>query len=114
MCPRVPRDTVSAMRIALFAMLALVGSVPFAAKDPKPPDKIVFPAKAGDVPFDHKAHIAREKKNCAACHDRLFPMSTKEPLATAAGCRTCHKPEGRAFDAKQCKKCHPDGTAKQG
>lgn len=112
------RDTVlDAMHCRTLAavILALAGSLPLAAAAPKPPAGIVFPNTAGDVPFNHKAHIAREKK-CATCHDKLFPMSTREPLASSAACRTCHHPKGRAFDtkdAKNCKKCHPSMKEKQ-
>lgn len=93
---------------------ALAGGVALAAQDEKPPLKLLFPSKAGDVPFDHAAHLAREKGECASCHEKLWPKSAKDPLKSSAGCKTCHQPGGRAFEMKDnCKKCHPaaDGGA---
>ena len=83
----------------------------------KAPDKIVFEAKTGKVTFDHAKHVAREKNDCKACHDALFPQS-KAPLNFAAGmhkpaeakkasCAGCHVAGGKAFETKgNCNKCH--------
>jgi hypothetical protein len=62
------------------------------------------------VPFDHAAHLAREKGECQACHDTLWPQSAR-PLASSAGCRTCHRVDGKAFDMKgNCRTCHPSSA----
>ncbi|MBZ5552841.1 MAG: hypothetical protein LAO21_08990 [Acidobacteriia bacterium] len=83
----------------------------------KAPDKIVFEAKPGKVTFDHAKHLEREKNDCKACHDKLFPQS-KAPLNFAAGmhkpaeakkasCAACHVAGGKAFESKgNCNKCH--------
>ena len=72
------------------------------------PQKLVFPSKGGDAIFTHAAHIDREKGECATCHPKLWPQSTKEPLKSSDGCRTCHHAGGAAFEMKgNCVKCHP-------
>jgi c(7)-type cytochrome triheme protein len=99
--------------IAFFMAVALVAGVTMAAQDQKPPEKLVFPNKGGDAIFTHAAHIDREKGECATCHDTLWPRSTREPLTSSDGCRTCHRAGGRAFEMKgNCVKCHPSGGAK--
>ena len=103
------------MRHGLVSVIAvtLVGSALVAAQESKPPEKLVFQSKRGDVLFAHAAHVAREKGECASCHPKLWPQSTKETLKSSDGCRTCHKTGGVAFESKgNCAKCHPDGGAK--
>jgi formate-dependent nitrite reductase cytochrome c552 subunit len=96
--------------LALLISLALAGSVATAVEatqDPKPPLKLVFPSKAGDVLFDHAAHLAREKGRCGSCHEKPWPRAGKEPLGSSAGCKTCHQAAGKSFEMKDhCKKCH--------
>ncbi len=79
-----------------------------AAAEPKqPPDKLILAAKAGNVTFDHAAHLAREKGACTFCHDRLWPQSAKAPVRSGVGCGSCHLKGGRAFAMKEnCEKCH--------
>ena len=85
----------------------------FVAQAKKPPEKIVFPTKAGDVVFVHAAHIRREKRNCAVCHDKLWSKSTATPLKSSDGCKTCHHADGAAFEMKgNCAKCHGAGAEK--
>lgn len=99
--------------IAFFIAIALVGSAMLAAPDQKPPEKLVFQAKGGDVVFTHAAHINRAKGECATCHEKLWPRSVQEPLKSSDGCRTCHRAGGRAFEMKgNCVKCHPGASAK--
>jgi c(7)-type cytochrome triheme protein len=101
------------MFVALLMAAALACSAAAAAEDRKPPAKLLFPSKQGDVPFDHAAHLKREKGHCAACHDKLWPKSTQEPLKSSNGCRTCHKVGGQAFEMKgNCGKCHTATAAK--
>jgi c(7)-type cytochrome triheme protein len=101
-------------RIAIFIALMLVGGATVAAQDKKPPEKLVFQTKGGDVIFPHWAHIKRAKGECATCHDRLWPQSVKEPLKSTQGCRTCHHLGGRAFKMKgNCVKCHSGGGVKK-
>jgi c(7)-type cytochrome triheme protein len=83
----------------------------------KAPEKIVFEAKMGKVTFEHAKHIGREKNDCKACHDAIFPQS-KAPLNFGAGmhkpaeakkasCAACHVAGGKAFETKgNCTKCH--------
>jgi c(7)-type cytochrome triheme protein len=85
--------------------LASVGTV--TAQDKKPPRTLVFPSKAGEVTFNHAAHLKREKDDCATCHDKLWPQSAKVPVKSSAGCGTCHHAEGKSFEMKgNCIKCH--------
>ncbi len=100
--------------LAAFVMtVVLVGGGLAAAQDKKPPDKLVFPSsKAGDVTFDHAAHVKREKGNCATCHDKLWPQSAKVEIKSSSGCATCHRADGKSFEMKgNCKRCHPAGAA---
>lgn len=87
-------------------------------QEKKPPDKVVFTAKPGNVTFDHTAHVKLAKGDCKVCHDALFPQSKTAPLNYKAGvhktaeasktsCGFCHRPGGTAFEAKgNCAKCH--------
>ena len=103
------------MRNALACIIALtlVGGVVVTAQNSQPPEKLIFQSKRGDVVFAHAAHAGREKGECATCHPKLWPQSTKEPLKSSDGCRTCHHAGGAAFEMKaNCVKCHPDGDAK--
>jgi hypothetical protein len=43
----------------LLMIVALVAFGAVAAEDNKPPGKLVFPSKVGDIPFDHPAHVAQ-------------------------------------------------------
>ncbi len=98
--------------IAVFIAVMLVGGVA-AAQDKRPPEKLVFQTKSGDVIFTHSTHIDRAKGKCATCHDKLWPQSVKEPLKSSDGCRTCHHLFGKAFKMKgNCVKCHPSGNAR--
>jgi c(7)-type cytochrome triheme protein len=83
----------------------------------KPPEKLSFASKMGNVTFDHAAHVKRANNNCAACHDKLFPMSNaplnfkaalhKTAEAAKTSCGGCHTPGGAAFETKgNCAKCH--------
>jgi c(7)-type cytochrome triheme protein len=95
--------------LAILLSVALTGAgVAAADGEKRPPARLVFHSKAGDVLFNHRAHAAREKRECGVCHDELWPASTARPLASSAGCRTCHRADGKAFDMKgNCQKCHP-------
>jgi c(7)-type cytochrome triheme protein len=84
----------------------------------KPPEKLVFETKMGNVTFDHQAHVKAAKGECATCHPKLFQQSKTAPLnfkaamhKTAEGnkssCGACHRPGGAAFETKaNCKRCH--------
>lgn len=91
------------------------------AQDKKPPEKLTFSTKNGNVTFDHAAHIKRANGDCKTCHDKLFPQDAKAPLNFKAGlhkpaennqtsCGACHRPGGAAFETKgNCAKCHVKG-----
>ncbi len=94
--------------IALLAAVTLVGGAVAVAQDRKPPEKLVFQSKGGDVTFTHAAHVNREKGECATCHEKLWPQSAKEPLKSSEGCRACHQAGGKAFEMPgNCVRCHP-------
>jgi len=84
------------------------------------PDKIVFPAKNGNVTFNHQAHVDRVSMDCGACHDKLFPQSEtainfkagmhKTAEAAKNSGSGCHVADGAAFETKgNCGKCHVKG-----
>jgi c(7)-type cytochrome triheme protein len=105
-------STVLLILMLMIAGLALLG------QDKKPPEKIVFAAKPGNVTFVHATHLKAVKGDCKACHDSLFQQNKTAPLDFKAGmhkpaeaakksCGHCHNPEGPAFETKgNCAKCH--------
>jgi len=123
------RLKIIAISLGLIAVLASMGSAAdadagggirvgfnalFAAKTPK---EIVFPSSMGDVAFDHTLHVKRERNNCKACHDKLFPQSSapinykaaqhKTAETARTSCGGCHYPGGDAFESKgNCARCH--------
>jgi len=98
---------------AFFLGFTLVGAAIVTAQEKKPPEKLVFQSKSGNVIFTHSIHINRAKGECAMCHDKLWPRPVKEPLKSSDGCRTCHYLGGRAFEMKgNCVKCHSSSGAK--
>jgi c(7)-type cytochrome triheme protein len=93
--------------IAWFLTISLTSVICAAAPENKPPRRLVFPSKAGDVVFDHRAHVKREKKACPECHDILWPQSAKVPVTSSSGCGTCHHADGKSFEMKgNCMRCH--------
>ena len=102
--------------VLLFTMIGLTSMV---AQDKKPPTKLVFAAKNGNVTYDHAAHAKREKNDCKVCHPSQFQQDAKAPLNWKAAmhktaetaktsCGSCHNPGGKAFETKgNCtSKCH--------
>ena len=91
------------------------------AQDKKPPDKLVFKTKNGDVTFNHADHLKRANNDCKTCHDKLFQQDAKVPLnykaslhktaeAAKTACAACHVAGGAAFESKgNCAKCHVKG-----
>lgn len=114
------------MRYLMMSVLTIaVGSwLCLAAQEPKPPQKLVFETKMGNVTYDHAAHVKRAKGDCKVCHDKLFQQSSKAPLnfkaamhktaeANKTSCGACHHPAGAAFETKgNCAKCHVKAAAK--
>ncbi len=104
------------MLIVYAAALFIMGATVAVAQ--KPPDKLTFASKMGNVTFDHAAHVTRAKGDCKTCHDKLFPMSSTAPLnfkaamhktaeAAHTSCGGCHNPTGPGFETKgNCAKCH--------
>ena len=111
------------MRYLIALYVLSVAALGVLAQEKKPPLKLVFEAKMGNVTFDHAAHVKREKNDCKVCHDKLFPQE-KAPLNFKAGmhkpaetahtsCGACHSPGGAAFETKgNCNKCHVKAAAK--
>jgi c(7)-type cytochrome triheme protein len=111
------------MRTLISTVLAVIvlGALALVAQDKKPPEKMVFAAKNGNVTFNHAAHITRAKGDCKTCHDKLFPQDSKAPLNFKAGlhkpaeeakmsCGSCHNASGPGFETKgNCAKCHVKG-----
>lgn len=95
----------------LILLCAIAGGLMLAADDAQPPGKLVFPSKAGDITFDHAAHVKTEKGECASCHEKLWPRSAKVPLKSSEGCKACHIAGGKSFEMPgHCVRCHPSGA----
>jgi c(7)-type cytochrome triheme protein len=93
--------------IALFITVSLTSGAAVAAQHRKPPRRLVFPTKAGEVAFNHAAHLKREKGDCTHCHDKLWPQSATAPIKSSTECGACHHANGRSFAMKgNCAKCH--------
>ena len=111
------------MRTLLFNLLAgLVALVLIGLAAEKPPEKIVFETKMGNVTYLHVKHLEREKSDCKVCHDKLFTKSRapinykggmhKTAEANKTACAACHVAGGSAFaTAGNCgaTKCHVKG-----
>jgi c(7)-type cytochrome triheme protein len=104
---------------ALFLLMFALGVVTFGlqGQEKKPPEKLVFETKMGNVTFEHAKHGERVKGDCTVCHENLFPQA-KAPLnykekmhqvaeASKTSCASCHHAGGMAFASKgNCAKCH--------
>lgn len=104
--------------VAGFLVAALLGI----AAD-KPPEKLVFESKMGNITFQHAKHAERAKGDCKVCHEKLFQQSAKAPLNYKAAmhktaetgktsCAACHVAGGAAFaTVGNCanSKCHVKG-----
>ena len=102
----------------LLTMLMASVSPALFGQEKKPPEKLVFEAKPGNVTFNHTTHLKAAKGDCKTCHDKLFTQSSKAPLNFKTGmhkpaesaktsCGACHNPAGPAFETKgNCAKCH--------
>ena len=98
--------------IAFFITLLLASGTTVGDQPKKPPRRLVFPSKAGDVTFNHTAHVKREKRNCSECHPQLWPQSADVPLTSSDGCKACHHASGKSFEMKgNCVKCHATKAA---
>ena len=102
----------------LTSLVFLLGFwIVLAQEKKKPPSKLVFETKMGNVTYDHAAHVKRAKDDCKVCHTKLFPQS-REPInfkdkmhktaeAAKSSCAACHIAGGQSFETKgNCKKCH--------
>jgi c(7)-type cytochrome triheme protein len=104
--------------IAWVLAAGLCGALGVLAQEKKPPEKLTFMTKNGNVTFDHAAHVKRANGDCKACHDKLFQQDAKAPLNYKAGlhktaetgatsCGFCHRAGGASFESKgNCAKCH--------
>jgi c(7)-type cytochrome triheme protein len=113
------------MRYLIASFVLSVVALGVLAEEKKPPAKLTFEAKMGNITYDHAAHLQRAKGDCKVCHDKLWPQE-KAPLNFKAGvhkpaeaghtsCGACHAPGGMAFESKgNCNKCHVKAAAKQG
>jgi c(7)-type cytochrome triheme protein len=104
--------------LPLLALLTLILGSGFGAEEKKPPAKMTFESKMGNVTFDHAAHIRREKNECKNCHPSVFKQDAKAPLNfkpamhkpaenAHISCGFCHAIGRKAFpSAGNCAKCH--------
>ena len=108
--------------LAYLLALSLLGTLgALAQEQKKPPEKLVFSTKNGNVALDHATHVIRAKGDCTTCHDKLFKQDSKASLnykpalhktaeTEKTSCGFCHHPGGPAFESKaNCAKCHMKG-----
>lgn len=108
----------------LLSLVLAIGGYTSLAQEKKPPEKLTFKTKQGDVVFDHAKHLKAAKNECKTCHDKLWPQSATAPLnfkaalhktaeAKHTSCGSCHYPGGGSFESKgNCNKCHQKGGVK--
>ena len=75
--------------LSILTILCVACGLLALAADVKPPEKLVFETKMGNVTYQHAKHLERAKGDCKVCHDALFQQSAKAPLNYKAG---MHKP----------------------
>jgi c(7)-type cytochrome triheme protein len=104
--------------LSILTILCVACGLLALAADVKPPEKLVFETKMGNVTYQHAKHVERAKGDCKVCHDALFQQSAKAPLNYKAGmhkpaeadkkaCGHCHVAGGTAFASTgSCAKCH--------
>ena len=108
-------------RLFSFLMAGFLVAALLAIAADKPPEKLVFTTKMGNVTYDHAKHLERAKNDCTVCHPKLFQQSAKAPLnykaamhktaeASKTACAACHVAGGTAFvTTGNCAKCHVKG-----
>jgi hypothetical protein len=110
-------------RLFSFLMAGFLVAALLAIAADKPPEKLVFATKMGNVTYDHAKHLERAKNDCTVCHPKLFQQSAKAPLNFKAGmhktaeasktsCAFCHVAGGASFATTgNCtnNKCHVKG-----
>lgn len=82
-------------------LLVAVMVVAFAATSALAADTIVFPAKNGNVTFNHKMHS--EKFECKACHEGTPGKFKIDKTVAHKLCKDCHKEKGVPT---KCSSCH--------
>ena len=109
--------------VASLFLLSMVVGLAIRGEEKKPPVKLVFASKMGNVTFDHAAHLKRADGDCKVCHDRFWPQDSKAPLnfkpgmhkpaeASQTSCGFCHHAGGKSFETKgNCNKCHVKAAA---
>ena len=108
-------------RLFSFLMAGVLAAALLGLAADKPPEKLVFESKMGNVTFQHAKHLERAKGDCKVCHDKLFQQSAKAPLnykaamhktaeTSKTSCAACHVAGGTAFvTTGNCTKCHVKG-----
>lgn len=87
--------------IAIGALLIFCAGTALAA------DVITFPAKMGDVKFNHKKHQELLKKDCKACHaKKIGKIEGFGKDAAHKLCIDCHKTKSNGKGPVSCKACH--------
>jgi cytochrome c553 len=83
--------------VAVFLATAAVAAVP---------ETVKLNAKQGTVTFNHKAHSAKPKDGCKACHgnDKGGKIAGLDKEKGHAMCHECHKKEGKG--PQKCAECH--------
>jgi hypothetical protein len=85
--------------LALFLTVAFISIGTLAAIAS---DVIVFPAKNGDVTFNHKGHM--DRMECAACHEGTPGKIGLDRDSAHKLCRDCHQSKGAG--PVKCGECH--------
>ena len=95
------------MKLMYPLLLTMLATVTCAIAADQMPDVITFPAKKGEVTFNHTNHV-KGQSNCKTCHDR------KRGKIKGLGrewahkvCRGCH--EAIMVGPVKCDGCHKVG-----
>ena len=84
-------------------LIAAVTLVLFGAGLSLAAEVMTFPAKMGDVQFNHKKH-QEMLKNCKACHEKPGRIEGFGKEKAHKMCIDCHKAKGKG--PVTCKDCH--------
>jgi hypothetical protein len=103
--------------VALAAAFSLIPDARAVLGSEAMPSEVIFPKQQLPLSFSHERHLAREKMDCAYCHEDA-PDSTKSSdnnIPKEETCATCHeierdKPNKEVLKGEpgaKCSLCHP-------
>ncbi|HHQ49678.1 MAG TPA: hypothetical protein ENK19_12450 [Acidobacteria bacterium] len=87
------------------------GSNKSTTAEAQPPEKVVFPARVGEVVFPHAMHVNDLGIDCTDCHHPVKAPELKTPhpqyfKECQVACSTCHHADGTTRQTHNCTTCH--------